>query len=281
MTDDKRLAADEVVVSVSAKDPDQLRRALTILRAGAGDRLGYGERLDGGMTSSTDFAAVYMGQLRVEPGPNSVAYLGAILRAILFASKAEQQVAAISARLWLSSHCAFCGALVPIEQQDVTSLVVWCNSCVLMRDSSELDRLLSSETLTYDQDTIMAFIRDQRTPGPIRDQFYLLMMEEQIAKLATDGYTESGRGAVLLDQSKARPFAAYYLDAATVAGGLGWPNDETERWVSEYNPETEVVVIFVKPGPQPPEVYRIERRTASQSVDLTWPRPMTTITPSA
>lgn len=262
-----------LTLALTASAEDEIRAALALLRAGAG------ERISGRFTFDHAVPPTFIGDLEIAPGPSSAFYLGAILRAVLFTSGPARQVADISARLWLTSHCTFCGALVPLSRQSL-DLAAWCESCEQLRDAGELDRLANPEIIAYDQDTIMAFIRDPRTPEPIRDQFYLLMMEKEIARLGRDGYRESGRGAVLLDQSGDRPFAAYYLDAATVDGGLGWPNAETEQWVQEYDPAREVVVIFVKPGSNP-EVYRIELNPPGRPVELTFPRPTTKITPSA
>ena len=114
---------------------------------------------------------------------------------------------------------------------------------------------------------------------------FVLLNWEMAAAFAWKGYLENGRGVVainVLQSKEAPPGMPYYFGKSTgyyisTQGmkqvGKGWDWEDAERIITQYNPEAEVVFVFLRidegssvyrvrvpPGRiTPPESYVIHR----------------------
>lgn len=98
-----------------------------------------------------------------------------------------------------------------------------------------------------------------------------------IAALAWAEYQREGRGAVALRVvsrvGEGRTEAIYISEQAVRTQGVPWPDQDTERMVADYRPETQVVIAVEREGGgsstyrlagpvPPPEAYRRQARRA-------------------
>jgi hypothetical protein len=80
----------------------------------------------------------------------------------------------------------------------------------------------------------------------------------QVVAAAERGFVRAGRGAVLVAPTE--PDRLHYAaDADVEATGLGWGERPIERMVRDYDPDRQMVVIFV-PDDRPACTYKIDVR---------------------
>jgi hypothetical protein len=86
-----------------------------------------------------------------------------------------------------------------------------------------------------------------------------------LSEAARDAYARRGRGAFVYDEAQLAARAAdpmnlpglYVPDAEAYTRIGGWPSVHEARWVSEYNPKTHMVLIFVR-ADRGVSSYRVE-----------------------
>lgn len=184
----------------------------------------------------------------VSTDPPPIPFLCGLLRALLNPSEADRIPAIFAARVWLTAHCAFCGAKLA-EAEFSYREPAWCAACAAARDSGALTRMGLTDALVVDRASVAALLTDPTISDAERSQLYLLTMGQELSRLARMGSRDHGRGAVLIDDRPGKPFTAYYIADATVRrGGTHWPSDQIAQWIGEYNPEQQMIVMVNREG---------------------------------
>ena len=97
-------------------------------------------------------------------------------------------------------------------------------------------------------------------PGESRRERHLAFIEaniEQLAQAAREGYRRCGRGMLLMDDSdfvdRPRGVLTRYRRVYVAEGtreferlGGKWPGNKEARWVTDYDPETTMLVAFAR-----------------------------------
>lgn len=234
------------MITIEANNAEELRSSIILLK------LGCGELLTGRAAEPREAGGphAFLGVLEISDLPSPTPFLLALARQLLLGPAADRNIAAVAGRIWLASHCSLCGR--PVEEAEQTALAdALCLDCasLSLEDSGITHR---TERVTMDQAAILAFMRDPDVSDQERDQFYLQYMAREIAAAARNGYQLHGRGALVLDQTGARPFSGYYVDEITAREtGVGWPSPEVESMVRDYDPRQELIVVFLRSDGRP------------------------------
>lgn len=80
----------------------------------------------------------------------------------------------------------------------------------------------------------------------------------RVVAVAERGFVRAGRGAVLVAPTEPERLH-YAADADVEAAGLGWGERPIARMVRDYDPDRQMVVIFV-PDDRPACTYKIDVR---------------------
>ncbi|HNP70387.1 MAG TPA: hypothetical protein PKK15_04740 [Kouleothrix sp.] len=180
----------------------------------------------------------------VAAAPPAMPFAAGLIRSLISTDENDRIMAILVARVWLASHCMFCGAKLP-DATFAFSEPAWCAACAADRDTGALARLGLYDEAVLEKDQISALLHDPNTSISEKAQLYLLAMGRELSQLARSGVREHGRGAIVLCIDASGGFSqAYYITDATVRrNGNTWPSDTIQQWVAEYDPNEQMVVI--------------------------------------